>query len=211
MARTLIRLEDYPRRKHYEHFLHMANPYVGITVEVGVGALAAACKRRGLSFYTAFMHAAALAADAVPAFRQRVCAEGIAEYDSCPTSHIELLGDGTYCYCTLRHHLPAEAFFREAEARRAAARERASIEDGDDVESLYFITCVPWLRYTALLQPTDGDSNPRISWGKYTPDGQGGLTMPVSVLAHHSLVDGIHLAAFYRQLDLGIARLAGAL
>ena len=32
--------------------------------------------------------------------------------------------------------------------------------------------------------------------------------MPVSLLCHHALVDGAHLAAFYRQLDEAIAAIA---
>lgn len=74
---------------------------------------------------------------------------------------------------------------------------------------MYFISTLPWIRYTSLIQPVAGgdESNPRITWGKYEHTADGRLVMPVSVLAHHVLVDGAHIAAFYKNLDFEIARL----
>lgn len=198
----VIDLNTYPRRAHFDYFRTMAYPYVGVTVETDVTDLHALCKRNRLSFYLLFMHAAALAADSVPELRQRIRDGGIIEYKQCATSHTESVGDGTYCYCTLRHHLPLEAYLREAEEARSACRERKILEEDADADRLYFISTLPWLSYTQLIQPTAGgdESNPRITWGKFAPDQSGRLMMPVSILCHHALVDGMHLAAFYRGL-----------
>ncbi len=204
-----IDLSTYPRKAHFEQFCRMKNPYFGVTVPVDVTRLVAYCKEADVSFTLAFLHAAALAADEIPEFRRRIHGQQIWEYEECPTSHIELTENDTYCYCTLRHHMPKEDYFRIAEQARAEARVRASVEDGDDAEQLYFVTCLPWLSYTSLLQPTDADSNPRISWGKYETDATGRRMMPVSVLLHHALADGLHVARFFealtRQIDALIA------
>ena len=200
-----IDMTTYPRRAHYDHFRHLPDPHVGVTVDVDVTDLVQVCKLRGWSFYLAFIRIAALAANAVPELRRRLKGEGIVEYSSCGTSHIELLEDGTYCYCTLRHD-PAQSwpdYMAYAAAERDRARSGASIEEDDEVDSLLFITSLPWLHYSAFVQPTAGpdDSNPRISWGKYAPDHRGQLMMPVTILCHHSLVDGLQLAAFYREIE----------
>lgn len=200
-----IDMTTYPRKAHYDHFRHLPNPHVGVTVEVDVTELVELCKAQGWSFYLAFIRVAALAANAVPELRRRVKGEGIVEYDSCGTSHIELLEDGTYCYCTLRHD-PAQSwadYMACSAAERERARAGASIEEEADVDSLLFITSLPWLHYKAFIQPTAGpdDCNPRISWGKYAPDHRGRLMMPVTILCHHSLVDGLQLAAFYREIE----------
>lgn len=203
MAHRMINLDAYPRRAHFEHFLTQAYPYVGVTVHVDVTELVRLCKAQGISFYLAFIHAAALAADGVPELRRRIREGGIAEYERCPTSHTEPLPDGTYCYCTLHHHMPFDQYIRYAEKTRKQYRQRGTIQEDAEVESMYFISCLPWLHYTALLQPTAGgnDANPRITWGKYEPDARGRLMLPVSVLAHHALVDGLHLARFYEELS----------
>lgn len=198
-------METYPRRAHFDYFRSLRDPYVGVTVPVDVTELAAFCKENGCSFYLTFLHAAALAADAVPELRRRILEGGIVEFARCASSHTELLADGTYCYCTL-HHDPAQKladYLAYAEDARRACRENASIDEDEDVLSYYFISTLPWLPYTELRQPTAGgdESNPRISWGKFTPDYRGRLMMPVTVLAHHALVDGIHLAQFYTALE----------
>ena len=134
------------------------------------------------------------------------------EYDECPTSHIALLEDETYCYCTLRHHMPLEEYYPYAEEARRQCRQRASIEEDAEVESLYFISTLPWLHYSALIQPVAGgeESNPRITWGQYRQDGAGRVSLPVTLLAHHALVDGIHIARFYQNLAEQLRMVAGA-
>ena len=198
-----INLDRFPRRKHLEHFMSMAYPYVGVTANVDVTEFRQFCKSRNYSFYLAFLHAVALAADAVPQLRQRIRNGEVYEYDACPTSHIELLADETYCYCTLRHQMGMAGFIPYAEAVRAQCRENGSIEEEDDVESMYFISTLPWLHYTELIQPvaSGDDSNPRITWGKFQKDFHGREQLPVTLLAHHGLVDGIHIARFFENLE----------
>ena len=198
-----IDLDTYPRRDHFNHFCAMAYPYTGVTVDVDVTDLLARCREKGYSFYLMVLHAVALAADEVPEFRRRIDHGGIVEYDECPTSHIELKPDGTYAYCTLRHHMPMADYLAQAESARTAAREGGSIEEEDDVQSMYFISTLPWLHYTQLIQPVacGEESNPRITWGKYQADQNGRMMMPLSVLVHHALADGIHIAKFYEAFN----------
>ena len=206
-----IDMTTYPRKAHYDHFRHLPNPHVGVTVDVDVTELVRVCKENGWSFYLAFIRVAALAANAVPELRRRLKGEGIVEYDACGTSHIELLEDGTYCYCTLRHDLAQSwaDYMACAAAERDRARSGASIEEEDDVDSLLFITSLPWLHYSAFIQPTGGpaDSNPRISWGRFAPDHRGRLMLPLTLLCHHSLVDGLQIGAFYGEVQALLKKL----
>lgn len=210
MAYRVIDLERYARRRHFEYFSSLQYPYVGVTQQMDATDLVAGCKRRGCSFYLAFLHAAALSADDVPELRRRIHGGGIVEYDACPTSHIELLDDETYCYCTLRHHMPLDEYLPYAQAAREACRRRGSIEEDADVESMYFISTLPWLHYSALIQPVAGgeESNPRITWGRFARDERGRCMLPVTVLAHHALVDGVHIARFYQSLERRLRELA---
>ena len=211
MAYRIIDMDTYPRRAHFDYFRTLAYPYVGVTANVDVTELVRLCKEKGVSFYLTFMHAAALAADGVPEFRQRIREGSIVEYDECPTSHTEPLPDGTYCYCTLHHHMPFGEYIAQAEEARRLCREKASIEEDEDVESMYFISALPWLHYTALIQPVAGgdESNPRITWGKYEADAMGRLMLPVTVLLHHALADGLHLGLFFQRLEKELQALIG--
>ncbi len=205
-------MEHYPRKDHFRHFCSMQNPYVSLTVPVDVTELLQACKRSKNSFYLTMIHAVANAANAIEQFRQRIRGEAIVQYDRCITSHIELLEDETYCYCNLRHDLPLADYLTMAETARTAARNSATIEEeAADVEGMFFVSCLPWLHFTAISEATGNDSNPRFSWGKYEANFRGRMMLPLSVTVHHGLADGLHIARFYQQLDMQMHQLTSQL
>lgn len=209
MSFIKIDLDQYNRRQHYEYFSSLQYPYVGVTNNVDVSELVQFCKTKNYSFYLTFLHAVAHAADGVRELRHRIHDGGIIEYSECPTSHIELLDNNTYCYCTLHHHMTMEEYIPYAVEERNRCRQNGSIEEDDDSDSMYFISTLPWLHYTAMIQPVAGgeESNPRITWGKFEEDYRGRRQLPVTLLAHHALVDGIHIAMFYRNLEQEINKI----
>jgi chloramphenicol O-acetyltransferase type A len=44
------------------------------------------------------------------------------------------------------------------------------------------------------------DSIPRFAWGKFFPENQR-LLMPLSVQAHHALVDGVHMGFYFEFMQ----------
>ncbi len=136
----------------------------------------------------------------MPEFRRRILNGGIVEYARCRTSHTVALEDETYCYCTLESAMPFAEYLPYAKREQERAKAARSIEeDAADTGDLLFISTLPWLSYTALVQPVPApaDSNPRITWGRFYAEGEKTL-LPVSVLCNHALVDGLHIAALYR-------------
>ena len=115
----------------------------------------------------------------------------------------------TFCYCTLESAMPFAEYLPYAKREQERAKAARSIEeDAADTGDLLFISTLPWLSYTALVQPVPApaDSNPRITWGRFYAEGEKTL-LPVSVLCNHALVDGLHIAAFYRRLEAEMAAL----
>ena len=203
-----IDMENFPRRAHFEYFKGLAYPYVGFTVNVDITEFLAQQKRLGLPFYLALSYCATRAANSVPEFRRRIHGDGIIEYDWCHGSHTVALPDETYCYCTPKTDLPFGEFLDYTREAQRRAVEEPSIEEQDEADSLLFISCIPWVSQTAVVQPvpSPADSNPRITWGKYF-ERCGNVYLPVSVLCHHALVDGLHIGRFYAALDREISKL----
>lgn len=197
-----IDMASYPRREHFAYFKSMGYPYVGLTVTVDVTRFLARIKAAGDPFFLSFLWCAAGAANAVPALRQRIDGDGIIEFERCPTSHTVAKPDGTYAYCALDCDKPFEAFLPYAKEEQERALTGGIEEDAQDALSYFFVSTIPWVSYTALVQPTPSpaDSNPRITWGRYFSQGEQAL-MPVSLLCHHALADGRHIADFYAALD----------
>ena len=195
-----IDLETYPRRSHYEFFKAMAFPYVGLTANVDVTNLLAAAKNHGGSSFLACLWAAATAANAVPELRQRIVGDRIVEYDHCDTAHTVALPDKTFCNCATDCRRSFEEFLTYGKQCQDEAKTRHGfVQPGTDETRLIFVSCVPWVAFTQVIQPAPipGDSNPRIVFGKFFKDNEKTL-MPLSIQCNHALVDGWHISEFFR-------------
>lgn len=205
-----LNMETYKRKNHFEYFNSLAFPYVGLTVNVDITDLLKTIKAKKLPLFLSICYCVSKSANRVPEFRQRILNNQIVEYDYCLTSHTVALNDGTYCYCDLDSNRSFEDYIRYAVNEQEKAKQRNSInEETDDILGKIFISTIPWVSYTALVNPTPvpADSNPRITWGKYFIQNEKVL-LPVSVLCHHALVDGLHISKFYDFLNKEMAAVA---
>lgn len=202
-------METYKRRSHFEYFNSLAYPYVGLTVNVEITELMKRIKADGLPFFFTICYCVSKAANQVAEFRQRIVDGQIIEFDSCRTSHTVALEDGTYCYCDLDSNASFEEYIRYAVEEQEKAKQDRTISEEDTTDKL-FLSTIPWVSYTALVNPTPypADSNPRITWGKYFLQDDK-VFLPLSVLCHHALVDGMHIAKFYELLDKQMEQVAG--
>lgn len=207
MIYKYLEMESYKRKSHFEYFNSLSYPYVGMTVNVDITELLKRIKSEKWPFFLAFCYCVSTAANGIPEFRQRILNNKIIEFENCKTSHTVALEDETYCYCTLDSSVPFDEYIPYATRKQAEAKQnKMDREDKEGELNKFFITTLPWVSYTTLIQPVPipADSNPRISWGKYFIQ-EGKVLIPVSVLCHHALVDGIHIANFYKALDNQIA------
>lgn len=198
----IIDINASSRKAHYEYFRSMSYPYVGVTVNVELTRMMQKRKETGDPFFLRLLYHTERAANCIPEFRQRIIGEDIFEFPWCPSSHTIAKADGTYAYCVLNSNTSFEEFLPLARAAQENCRLNGTIEEDDSAIASLFISSVPWFSYTALVQPvpSPADTNPRISWGKYFEDGNR-IKVPLSVLCHHALVDGLHIGQFYDALN----------
>lgn len=198
-----IDLETYPRRSHYEFFKAMAYPYVGMTANVDVTNVLKAAKTHGGSSFLACLWVAATAANTVPELRQRIVGDRIVELDHCDTAHTVALSDGTFSNCATDCRMTFEEFLAYGKVQQDQAKTRHGfVQPGDDETKLIFVSCVPWVAFTQVIQPTPipADCNPRIVFGKYFQEGEKTM-MPLSIQCNHALVDGRHIGEFYQAFE----------
>ncbi|HML45358.1 MAG TPA: chloramphenicol acetyltransferase [Clostridia bacterium] len=195
-------LERYPRRGQFEYFRNMAYPYAGMTSNLDITQFMACLKKNGWPFFLTMLYAATRAANAIPEFRRRIRQDGIVEFDRCIPSYTLAVENGSYCYCAADERLPFAQYLVDAKSRQEEAKKAPNVMDGENSEQLFFISTIPWISYTALVQPvpSPADSNPRITWGKYF-ESEGRLRIPVSVLVHHALMDGYPISLFFQELQ----------
>jgi len=206
MEYKVIDMENYPRRDQFELFRAYAYPYFGLTVNVDITDFLRKVKAEKADFHLSFCWCVYHAANAVPEFRQRIKGDSIVEYAEALLSCTLSMPDGNYCYCDLDCNMPFDEYLPKALEDKRLAIERGKIEEYEDVDASLFCSCVPWLSYSALVQPVPqpADSNPRITWGRYFE--QNGRTyIPLSALCNHALMDGRHMSQFYAAMDKVLA------
>lgn len=215
MSRKQIDMSKYPRLDHFNHFLAMDHPCASVTVQVDITDFVPRIKAAGYPFFLSFQYAAVHAANRIPEFRQRILNGAIVEYDFCNPSYTVALPDGTYRYCLVNANQPFPQYLEEGRIKQAAAIESEHLEEeGDDVMRLLFTSSVPWLNYTEAMMPYPDNhfSIPNICWGGYKSekylcleDGmvteKVKISIPVTLLINHALIDGLHIGQFYRNLD----------
>lgn len=208
MTYKYLNMETYKRKSHFEYFNSLAYPYVGITVNVDITELLKVIKENELPFFLTICYCVSKAANRIAEFRQRIVDNQIVEYDFCRTSHTVALNDGTYCYCDLDCNFPFQEYIAYATEKQERAKQNKSIDEEETTDKI-FISTIPWVSYTALINPTPypADSNPRITWGRYFHQNDKVL-LPLSVLCHHALIDGLHIARFYDLLNEEIDMIA---
>ncbi|MDD3423286.1 CatA-like O-acetyltransferase, partial [Sphaerochaeta sp.] len=94
-------------------------------------------------------------------------------------------------YVPMQDSLPD--YLAEAAARVKAQKEYFTGPLANDV---FQFSPMPWLSYTHISHTISGKkdaSTPLFDWGKYTVK-DGKWLLPFSVQAHHSFVDGLHIA-----------------
>lgn len=202
MNKKVISIEDTNRKEHFLYFKNIGYPYVGLTIHLDITHFSQDLKAKGNPFFLSFLYYVVKAANTIPQFRRRIENDGIVEYDYCKASCVILKNDNSFGYCTLDCNKPFSVFLDEGKERIERTKETGNIQEDENVESLFFISCIPWVTYTSITQavPFPPDSNPRFTWGKYTQQNNQTL-IPVSVLAHHALIDGLHISQFFAELE----------
>lgn len=194
-------MNEYTRKQQFDYFNSMPYPYVGLTVNVDITDFLQQTKQKQHPFFLSFLYAVTRAANAIPEFRQRIVDGEIIEYEKCIPSYTVAMEDHSYCYCSVDCDMPFEEFLPYARKEQETAKQQASLDDGEDALSLYFISTVTNLSYTAIVQPVPqpADSNPRITWGRYFTQ-EGRTLIPVSLLCNHALMDAYQMGQFYENL-----------
>ena len=103
-------------------------------------------------------------------------------------------------------------YLEYAQEKQRLSKIQGITDDGSEADSLFFVSCLPWISYTAIIQPvpSPSDCNPRITFGRYFRYNDK-ILMPTTILVNHALVDGIHIAKFYGNFDEIMAQLIDGL
>ena len=208
MEMKRIDTETWERREAYEHFSRIRWPFYSLTFDVDVTDAAAYAKERGVSFYGVMIWLVTRAVNRTPALLQTVVDGQVWQYACRHPSFTDLReGAEQFHIVTLPLEGTAEEFARKA--REVSAAQSCFLDMSKEGSDLLFISCLPWVRLTALTnerEPDPDDCIPRIAWGRWEERG-GRKVLGLSVEVNHRTVDGVHIGRFAKALEEEIAAL----
>lgn len=199
-----ITFDNPHRKKHFEFFKGMNHPHFGITANIDVTALLPYIKANNLRTSTTIVYLISKAANAITEFRWRIRENEIVEHQKVhPSFTVPAQEADVFSFCTVEFNDNAQTFLQNAKRRIDAMYTNPSFEDEEGRDDYIFLSAIPWVSFTGVqhamhYHPTD--SVPRITWGKFFEQNEK-ILMPVSVQAHHALVDGRHMGHYFEFLE----------
>lgn len=201
-SRQQINLETWERRAAFHFFRDFTEPYHGVCLRVDCTATYHYAKKHHLSVFLSLLHRSLIAADHVENFKTRIVDGTVWRYERINAGSAVGRANGTIGLGHYQFRDRIDEFVREAARELDRVRQRDDIERYPD-SNLIRYSVLPWFDFTSISHARDlsrEDSAPRVTFGKITEAG-GRCTMPVSIHAHHALIDGLHVAQFVEKFQ----------
>lgn len=205
----IIDIESWNRKEHFEFFSKMASPYFGIVTEVDCTNAYDFVKENAISFFAHYLHKSMIAVNSVDELKYRIVDDKVVSFDKINAGATIGRDDGTFGFIFINFSDNFETFNNDLQDEIEAVKNSSGLRlNNDDIKKdLIRHSTIPWNSFSGLLHPTNLDpseSVPKITFGKFQTK-KDKKYLPVSIEAHHGLVDGFHfakyLAEFQRQLN----------
>ncbi|PXY40047.1 chloramphenicol acetyltransferase [Flavobacterium cheongpyeongense] len=198
--KTLLDLENWNRKEHFEHFNKMDEPFFGATVEIDCTKACQTAKNQKTSFFIFYLYKTLAAVNSIENFRYRISENKIYINDRIDASATIGRKDGSFGFSLMEYNPVFRIFEKNAYAEIDRIQNTTGLFTRSfDDDNLIHFSAIPWLNFTSLSHARSysyPDSCPKISFGKMITLDNGKKTMPMSVHVHHGLMDGIHLGKF---------------
>ncbi len=197
----MIDEKTWARAMHCMIFRNSVEPAFCVTFEADITNFKHKIKEQGLSFTMAMVYAVCTCANEIEAFRYRFLDGKIVLFDHIDTAFTYLNSD-TGLFKVV--NVPLIDGMKEYVGLAAkTAKEQKEYFTGPLGNDVFQCSPMPWVTYTHISHTNSGkkdNATPLFDWGKYYKK-DGRLVIPVSVQAHHSFVDGLHIGQFVEKIQ----------
>lgn len=203
----IINADTWKRKEHFKWFNEFDEPFFGITSNVECTNAHNYCKKNGISFFAYYLHKSLIAANQIEEFKYRIRGDDIVLFDQIDASPTIGRDNGTFAFSFVKYNEDFDIFNINLKKEIDAVQNSEGLRAEGDTELINVIhySSIPWIKFTGVTHARNlkvNDSCPKITFGKlYSKDNN--YFMPISVYAHHGLVDGKHVGEFlsiYQEL-----------
>ncbi len=197
----VIDAATWERAMHCMIFRDCSEPAFCVTFEADITNFLEKTRKQQYSFTIAMVYAVCKCANEIEAFRYRFSDGEIVLFDKIDTAFTYLRRD-TELFKVVNVPM-CDTMEEYIGLATRTAREQKEYFTGPPGNDVFQCSPMPWITYTHISHTNSGkkdNATPLFDWGKYY-DKDGRIVMPVSVQAHHSFVDGIHVGKFADRLQ----------
>lgn len=195
--------KKWKRNKQFEFFKKFKNPYFNICTDIEITKIYSYTRKNKISIFTAVLFAIMKTCNHFDEFRYRIENDRIKVHDLIHPGITILSDNDVYCTCTFDYKEQFKEFLEEYNKAIVKAKKEFLLdEEQKGRDNLVFISSLPWMTFTSVTNPMDGnplDSIPRFIVGKHYKR-EGKIFMPISIQVNHCLMDGVHVAKFFFKL-----------
>lgn len=199
----IIDRSTWKRAKHFEYFRNLDMPHFQITANVDITQFRKWIKKEDYPFFLSMAYVTSRVANEIDEFRYRIRGEDVIVHDVVHPSYTIMTIEGVYDYLHAPYFTNLDEFISVASELTKEAQKEVTLEDGVGRDDVLYFTSVPWISFTSIMHPihlSPVDSIPRIAWGKFFEQGDK-ILIPVSIQAHHALMDGEHAGRYFIRLQ----------
>lgn len=198
-------IETWNRRRQFEFFKNYDNPFFNICANVDVTPLLDLTRAtKNISFFITYHFLSIKAANEVEPFRYRLRGDRVLVHDRIHAGTTLLLADENFTFVYFDYMEDFEVFHHRAkQAVEMTKTGNPPLDQRAERDDLIYHSVIPWVTFTSISHARKGgghESVPKIAFGKYREDGKR-IRMPVSVEAHHALMDGLHVGRYFEKLE----------
>ena len=196
--KQILDIDRWERKAHFDFFRQFEEPFFGLTVHLEMSTAMRFVKRQGYSLFLYYLHCSLKAANQIKEFRYRIEGDQVIVYDKINASPTINRPDGTFGFAYMEYFEAFEPFSAAATEEIERVQKSSGLVPALSSENVIHFSSIPWIDFSSLSHARSfrhKDSIPKISFGKITgkdPDQK----MPVSIHAHHGLMDGYHVSKF---------------
>lgn len=199
----ILDIETWERRNHYNHFKGLDYPHFNICGNVDITQFYRFIKENKSSFFISFLYVSVKTANNIKEFRYRIRENKVVEHELVSPSFTMMTSKEVFSFCTAEFIDNYNEFVVNTSREIEIRKNLVNVEDEPGRDDLLYITSIPWISFTHINHPihmSPVDSIPRISWGKFFEE-NGNIKLPLSVQAHHALVDGVHVGQYFNSIQ----------
>ena len=193
--------KTWPRAMHCKVFRNSIEPAFCVTFEADITGFRDKVKEEGLSFTLAMVYAVCRCANDVEALRYRFLDGKVVLYERIDTA-FTYINRATGLFKVVKvPFIDDLAGYVQLAAK--TAEEQKEYFTGPLENDVFQCSPMPWVTYTHISHTISGNrdnATPLFDWGKYY-EKDNRIWIPVSIQAHHSFVDGIHIGQFVDKLQ----------